>query len=43
MSATYLKKAVQTPETETAAARTVVKEMLAEIRMRGEAAVRDYA
>ena len=43
MSTTYLKKAVKTPETETAAARTVVNEMLAEIGARGEAAVRAYA
>src|SRR5688500_17486992 len=39
----YLKRAAKTPETETAAARAVVDEMLAEIRARGEQAVRDYA
>jgi sulfopropanediol 3-dehydrogenase len=39
----YLKRAAKTPETETAAARAVVDEMLAEIRARGELAVRDYA
>jgi len=39
----YLKRAAKTPETETAAARAVVDEMLADIRARGEQAVRDYA
>jgi sulfopropanediol 3-dehydrogenase len=39
----YLKRAAKTPETETAAARAVVDEMLAEIRARGEQAVREYA
>jgi sulfopropanediol 3-dehydrogenase len=39
----YLKRAAKTPETDTAEARRVVDEMLAEIRARGEAAVRDYA
>jgi len=39
----YLKKAAKTPETETATARKVVEEMLAEIRARGEQAVREYA
>ena len=39
----YLKKAAKTPETDTAEARRVVEEMLAEIRARGEAAVREYA
>jgi len=39
----YLKKAAKTPETDTAEARKVVDAMLAEIRAKGEAAVRDYA
>jgi sulfopropanediol 3-dehydrogenase len=39
----YLKRAAKTPETETATARKVVDEMLAEIRARGEQAVREYA
>ena len=39
----YLKKAARTPETDTAEARRVVGEMLAEIRARGEDAVRHYA
>jgi sulfopropanediol 3-dehydrogenase len=39
----YLKKAAKTPETETATARKVVDEMLAEIGRKGEAAVREYA
>ncbi|TXH99359.1 MAG: histidinol dehydrogenase [Rhizobium sp.] len=39
----YLKKAEKTPETETAAARKVVTEMLSQIQARGEDAVRDYA
>ena len=43
MAIDYLRRAAKTPETETAAARQVVDEMLAEIRARGEAAVRDYA
>jgi sulfopropanediol 3-dehydrogenase len=43
MSATYLKKASKTPETETATAQKVVTEMLAEIGKNGEAAVRAYA
>ena len=43
MAIRYLKQASKTPETETAAARTVVAEMLAEIERRGEAAVREYA
>ncbi len=43
MSAIYLKKAVKTPETETATAQKVVSEMLAEIGKNGEAAVRAYA
>jgi len=43
MTIEYLKKAAKTPETDTAEARRVVEEMLAEIRVRGEAAVREYA
>ena len=43
MTIEYLKKAAKTPETDTAEARRVVEEMLAEIRARGEAAVREYA
>ena len=43
MAITYLKKASKTPETETATAQAVVKDMLAEIGARGEAAVRAYA
>jgi sulfopropanediol 3-dehydrogenase len=43
MTTTYLKRASKTPETETAAARQVVTEMLAEIARDGEAAVRRYA
>ncbi len=43
MSATYLKKASKTAETETATAQKVVKEMLAEIQQRGEDAVREYS
>ena len=39
----YLKQAAKTPESDTAEARRVVDEMLAEIRARGEQAVRDYA
>ncbi len=39
----YLKKAARTPEANTAEARRVVDEMLADIRARGEQAVRDYA
>jgi sulfopropanediol 3-dehydrogenase len=39
----YLKRAAKTPETESATARKVVDEMLAEIRARGEPAVREYA
>ena len=40
MATTYLKKASKTPETETATAQKVVTEMLAEIGVRGEGAVR---
>jgi sulfopropanediol 3-dehydrogenase len=43
MALEYLKRAQKTPETETATARQVVQEMLAEIRERGEQAVREYA
>jgi sulfopropanediol 3-dehydrogenase len=43
MAIDYLKRAAKTPETETAAARKVVEEMLAGIRARGEQAVREYA
>ncbi len=43
MAITYLKKASKTPETETATAQAVVKDMLAEIGARGEDAVRAYA
>lgn len=39
----YLKKANKTPETETATAQQVVTEMLAQIRTRGDDAVRQYA
>ena len=43
MSVEYLKKATKTPESNTAAAQQVVTEMLANIRERGEEAVREYA
>lgn len=43
MTATYLKKADKSPETESHAAQKVVTEMLAEIGANGEAAVRAYA
>lgn len=43
MAIEYLKKADKTPETETGAARAVVDQMLADIRVRGEVAVREYA
>lgn len=43
MAIEYLKKADKTPETETGAAREVVDQMLADIRARGEVAVREYA
>ncbi len=43
MAITYLKKAIKTPETESAHARQVVSEMLARIEAGGEDAVRDYA
>jgi len=43
MAIQILKKAGKSPETESASARRVVDEMLAEIEQRGEQAVRDYA
>ena len=43
MTTTYVKKAAKTPETETATAQAVVAEMLADIRVHGEAAVRRHA
>ena len=43
MSVEYLKKAAKTPETESAGAREIAAQMLADIEARGEAAVRDYA
>ena len=43
MAIKYLKRAAKSPETETATARKVAGEMLAEIGRRGAAAVRDYA
>jgi sulfopropanediol 3-dehydrogenase len=43
MAIRHLKQASKTPETETATARAVVAEMLAEIERRGETAVREYA
>jgi sulfopropanediol 3-dehydrogenase len=43
MAIRHLKQATKTPESETATARGVVAEMLAEIGRRGEAAVREYA
>src|SRR5438067_9099182 len=43
MAYRYLKKAPATPEAETGEARAVVAGMLAEIEMRGEAAVKEYA
>ena len=43
MPATYLKKAAKTPESETGNAQKVVAEMLGEIELRGEEAVREYA
>ena len=43
MSVVYLKKASKTADTETATAQQVVTDMLREIQLRGEAAVREYA
>jgi sulfopropanediol 3-dehydrogenase len=43
MSITYLKKALQAPESEEPGTRETVRGILQEIRTRGEAAVREYA
>jgi len=43
VSIQYLKRAAKSPETETATARAVAEQMLAEIARNGEQAVRDYA
>src|SRR6184192_358205 len=43
MTVKYLKRATKSPQTETATARRVAEEMLAEIERHGEAAVREYA
>lgn len=43
MAIEFLKQASKSPGTETATARQVAEEMLAEIERRGEAAVREYA
>ena len=43
MSIQYLKRAAKSPETETATARAVAEQMVAEIARNGEQAVRDYA
>ena len=43
MSIQYLKRAAKSPESETATARAVAEEMLAEIARDGEQAVRNYA
>jgi sulfopropanediol 3-dehydrogenase len=43
MGLEYLKRATKRPETESDTARKVAAEMLADIRARGEAAVREYA
>ena len=43
MAIEYLKKASKTAETESAAAQKVASDMLADIELRGEAAVRQYA
>ena len=43
MSIQYLKRAAKSPETETATARAVAEQMLAEIARNGEQAVRDYS
>ncbi len=43
MAVTYLKKATKTPATETATAQKVASEMLNDIRLNGESAVRRYA
>jgi sulfopropanediol 3-dehydrogenase len=43
MATTYLKRAGKTPETGAGEAQAVAAEMLAQIELRGEVAVRDYA
>lgn len=43
MSITYLKQAQKTPHSESARAGSVARKMLAQIQLRGEAAVREYA
>jgi sulfopropanediol 3-dehydrogenase len=43
VSIRYLKRAAKSPESETATARAVAEQMLAEIARNGEQAVRDYA
>jgi len=43
VSIQYLKRAAKSPETETATARAVAEQMLAEIARNGEQAVRDYS
>ncbi len=43
MGIEYIKKAAKTPDTETATARKIVEDMLAEIEKHGEGAVREYA
>ncbi len=43
MANEYLKRAAKTPETEAGNARKVAGDMLADIELRGEAAVREYA
>jgi sulfopropanediol 3-dehydrogenase len=43
VSIQYLKRAAKSPETETATARAVAEQMLAEIARKGEQAVRDYS
>jgi len=43
VSIQYLKRAAKSPETETATARAVAEQMLAEIAGKGEQAVRDYS
>ena len=43
MAVTYLKRALKTPESESAAAQTVAGDMIAAIRQGGEKAVRDFA
>ncbi len=43
MAPVFLKRASKTPETESGAAQQVVTEMLGDIELRGEQAVRDYA